>query len=139
MQQVLNKIESGDTIATPNTQDMDFMFPVKTSKEDTMAQIMIELKNQRERLDQHDTMYAELQRLQQELATTNTHIKSFEEANRRLHQQLSGLEQNTQLENNHEFLPLPMVTQPSKSTTSLASQWAHPMRNRQKKKSTTIN
>ena len=133
MQQVLQRTEMADQIDTLSTQDMDFILPTQNNKEDTMTQIMIELKNQRERLDQHDNMYAEVQRLQQELDAANAHIKSLQETNRRLRQQLSGVDQGPQKETDREFPPLPTATQLPKLTNSQASQWTHPLRTRQKK------
>ena len=133
MQQILCKIEEGETLDTPTTQDMNFMFSDANNQGDTMTQIMLELKNQRERLDQHDTMYTELQRLRQELEQANAQIGALEETNRKLRQQITNMEQNKQPEIDHEFPPLMGVTQTTKHTNSQASQWAHPLKNRLKK------
>ncbi|KAI9494131.1 hypothetical protein BDB00DRAFT_819719 [Zychaea mexicana] len=49
---------------------------------DFITHVMNELKTQRERLDQHDMMYAEIQHLKADLQTANDHIVDLEDTNR---------------------------------------------------------
>ncbi|KAI7849204.1 hypothetical protein BDC45DRAFT_561021 [Circinella umbellata] len=50
----------------------------------TMTQILQELQTQCKRLDQHDNMFAEIQRLTEELDLAKKHIETLEETNHNL-------------------------------------------------------
>ncbi|KAF7720986.1 hypothetical protein EC973_005648 [Apophysomyces ossiformis] len=74
----------------------------------------------RERLNRHDAMYAEIQRLQKELDTAKSQIVELEEANRRLRQQLAQPQQTRTLEDD-DFPSLSTHTQQVPTTNTTAS------------------
>ncbi|KAI7851203.1 hypothetical protein BDC45DRAFT_424584, partial [Circinella umbellata] len=101
--------------------------------EPTMTQILQELQTQRKRLDQHDNMFAEIQRLTEELDLAKKHIETLEETNRNLRLQLSHGQSNSQKEDNLDFPPLSPNNTKYVPPNSQDSKWAQPLRHHQQK------
>lgn len=138
MYQLLNApaVTPNNTGTTTNSSEdiaeMEFDSLSSQSPNDFMTQIMNELQTQRERLDQHDTMYNEIQRLQKELENAKAQIAELEETNRQLRQQVHPPPTARQLDQD-DFPLLSTSTQQIPSTNNTASQWSHPLPQRIRK------
>ncbi|KAI9272952.1 hypothetical protein BDA99DRAFT_593345, partial [Phascolomyces articulosus] len=96
------------------------------SLDDFRTQILQALKAQDDRINRHDNILSELQKLQNELTAAKEQITALEDENQRLRQQLS---QQNNSNTDRDFPPL-SSTSAAHPIGSRESQWATPLRSR---------